>query len=350
MRTRRALFVTVLATLVALLATGSVLAGAPPQVPPGLERAMAAQEAHTDALLARAGVIGTAVGLGADGQPVVKVYTESAGVTGIPGRLDGVPVEVEITGRIVAQGHTLTRPSPIGVSTGSERLIVYRKKLYCTVGTLGARVTDGSNVYALSNAHVYALQGSQTSGAVQVGLGGDRMLQPGRVDMTETACGSQHEIDTAVIGTLWNYVPIVVSSRAKNTVDAAIALTDTGQVGTGTPAGSYGTPSLTTVSATLGLPVQKQGRTTGLTSGSVTGLNATLLITYDKGQARFVRQIVVQGSAGAFSAAGDSGSLIVSTNGNFPVALLFAGSSSSTIGNPIDLVLGAFGVTIDNRP
>jgi hypothetical protein len=35
--------------------------------PRGLARAIAAQEAHKDALLAQAGVVGTAVGLGANG-------------------------------------------------------------------------------------------------------------------------------------------------------------------------------------------------------------------------------------------------------------------------------------------
>jgi hypothetical protein len=85
-----------------------------------------------------------------------------------------------------------------------------------------------------------------------------------------------------------------------------------------------------------------------LTQGTVTGVNATVMIRYDKGQTRFVKQVVIQGSDGSFSDSGDSGSLIVTQNGNFPVALLFAGSPSSTIGNPIDLVLGAFGVTIDD--
>ncbi len=39
------------------------------------------------------------------------------------------------------------RPVPIGVSTGHPAI---------TAGTIGARVTDGVNVYALSNNHVYA--------------------------------------------------------------------------------------------------------------------------------------------------------------------------------------------------
>jgi hypothetical protein len=339
--------VTALTLLFAVLLTGLGLAAAPPSGPPGLARAIAAQEAHTDALLARAGVVGTAVGLAADGSPVVKIYTDSARVTGLPARLDGVPVEVEETGEIVAQTHSLTRPSPIGVSSGTERLIIHRGRRYCTVGTLGARVTDGTNVYALSNAHVYALEGSEPDGTVQAGLDGDRILQPGRVDMSAQACGSQHEIDTAVIGNLWSYVPIVISRKAKNTVDAAIALVSKERVGTATPDGGYGTPSTTTVGATLGLPVQKHGRTTALTAGTITGVNATVLIKYDTGQARFVNQVVVTGGSGSFSAGGDSGSLIVTQSGNHPVALLFAGSSSTTIGNPIDLVLGSFGVTVD---
>ncbi len=329
------------------LVVGLATAGGPPSPPPGLEHVIAAQEKHTDRLLTASGVVGTAVGLGANGTPVVKIYTAVAGVPGLPHGLDGVPVEVEVTGEFVAQS---LRPAPIGVSTGSERLIIYRRQLYCTAGTIGARVTDGTNVYALSNAHVYALQGSDTQGPVQTGVNGDRALQPGRVDMTDQACGSQHEIDTAVIGTLWSYVPIVVSRKASNTVDAAIARVSVNDVGTATPADGYGVPSRTTVLPTLGLPVQKYGRTTGLTAGTVTGVNATVMITYDTGQARFVQQVIIQGSSGPFSAAGDSGSLIVSQNGNFPVGLLFAGSSSTTIGNRIDLVLGAFPVTIDGGP
>jgi len=349
MRTQRRLPVGVLTLLLAVLLIGLGLAAGQPSVPPGLARAIAAQKAHTDALLARAGVVGTGVGLAADRTPVVKIYTESGRVTGLPRSLDGVPAEVEVTGELVAQSHTLTRPSPIGVPTGTQRLIVYRGRLYCTVGTLGARVTDGTNVYALSNAHVYALEGSKTSGTVQAGESGDPILQPGRVDMSEQACGSSHEIETAVIGKLWSYVPIVISRTASNTVDTAIALVSTDGVGTATPADGYGTPSPTTIAATLDLPVQKYGRTTGLTTGTITGVNATVLITYDKGRARFVQQIVVSAGSGAFSASGDSGSLIVTQSGNHPVALLFAGSSTSTIGNPIDLVLGSFGVTIDNR-
>src|SRR5262249_43480256 len=168
--------------------------------------------------------------------------------------------------------------------------------------------------------------------------------------MTAQACGSAQEINGAVIGQLWTYVPIDFSRKASNTIDAALALTAVDQVGTATPANGYGQPSATTLQPALGQLVQKYGRTTGWTKGMVTGVNATVMISYDKGQAKFVKQAIIQGSTGAFSDSGGSGSLSVTQTGTHPVALLFAGSASTTIGNPIALVLGAFGVTIDDGP
>src|SRR5262249_44724650 len=258
-----------LVVLLAVLAVGFVSA-APPNVPPGLAQAAAAQERHTDALLAKAGVVGTAVGLAADGQPVVKVYTKSAGVRGVPADLDGVPVEVEETGEFVAQD-----AQGLGESSGTERLITYRNSLYCTVGTLGMLLTDGSYNYALSNAHVYANQGSKTyGGPVKTGANGDRILQPGRVDLP-TVCGTTDQINGAVIGHLWSYTTIILSRTANNEVDAAIArLSGPKQVVNMTPNGLI--PSTTTQPAALGLAVQKYGRTTQLTQGTVTALNATV--------------------------------------------------------------------------
>jgi hypothetical protein len=282
------------------------------------------------------------VGLGPDGRPAVKVYTRSARVRGLPATLDGVPVDVEVTGELVAQG--------IGGSSGTERLVAVRRSLYCTVGTLGALVTVGGDIYALSNAHVYANEGSKTAGGpVVTGESGDRILQPGRVDMTEAACGSAPEINAAEIGRLWAYKTIVLSRTANNKIDAAIAKLSA-NVENITPDGEV-TPSTVVVAPALDLVVQKYGRTTGRTEGTVTGINATVLIKYDKGQARFVEQVVVKGLNGsAFSAGGDSGSLIMTSGGNQPVALLFAGSSTSTIGNPIQLVLDEWDLSIVDTP
>ena len=60
-------------------------------------------------------------------------------------------------------------------------------------------------------------------------------------------------------------------------------------------------------------------------------------------------QIGVLGSKGVFIKAGDSGSLLVTTEGNHPVGLLFAGDNGGkhAFANPIDAVLTTFGVAID---
>src|SRR5437667_8230713 len=82
--------------------------------------------------------------------------------------------------------------------------------------------------------------------------------------------------------------------------------------------------------ALLGLNVQKYGRTTKLTHGQITGINATVDVCYDMfcfKLARFVDQLVIE--PGSFAGGGDSGSLIVTDDNNkSPVGLLFAGSST----------------------
>ena len=123
----------------------------------------------------------------------------------------------------------------------------------------------------------------------------------------------------------------------------------TTRVGTSTPSDGYGTPQSTAASASINLRVRKYGRTTGQTNGKISGINATVNVGYGGGKvARFVGQIVI--TPGSYSAGGDSGSLIVvqkGGNARKPVALLFAGSSSSTIGSPIGAILTRFGVTVD---
>jgi hypothetical protein len=61
-----------------------------------------------------------------------------------------------------------------------------------------------------------------------------------------------------------------------------------------------------------------------------------------KAAATFTGQITTSD----MSDGGDSGSLIVTEAGNNPVALLFAGSSTTTIANPIEPVLDYFGVSV----
>jgi hypothetical protein len=172
---------------------------------------------------------------------------------------------------------------------------------------------------------------------------GDNVLQPGRYD------GGVNPSDA--IGTLTAFCPIRFDGTA-NTMDAAIARCSTAKLGRGTPPGGYGVPKAVPFSPYVGMPVQKYGRTTGLTYGKVYALNATIKVAYSAGTALFTKQLII--TPGTFSGAGDSGSLIVTRNANptynaRPVGLLFAGSSSYTIANPITPVLYYFGVNIDGQ-
>jgi hypothetical protein len=300
-----------------------------------LRAALSAQEQVTASWIERTGVVGTAVGLDPAGRPVVKVYLTAAGVVSLPAAVAGVPVVPEVTGPVVAYAddgptdpkRSFPRPVPIGVSAGHPSI---------TAGTIGARVTDGDRVFALSNNHVFA--------ANNTGREGDHLLQPGVAD------GGRDPDDA--LGTLAAYEPLRFCQGIlcpENHIDAALALTTAEDLGNATPDGGYGTPRRRTAEAELGTTVQKYGRTTGLTVGRITGINATINVGYRGANARFVDQVVI--SDGTFSNPGDSGSLVV-TKGVLlgdrrPVALLFAGSNANTIANPIDLVLERFGVTVD---
>lgn len=316
---------------------------------PDLRAAMAARAKYEARIMARHGVEGIGVGLLDDGSPAVVIMTTNGAVGGLPHALDGVPVKLMPTGPFSAvlprKGKpggggggggggsadptaTFARPVPIGVSIGNEN--------ECAAGTLGARVTKGGNVYILSNNHVLARQNAASIG--------EDILQPGRYD-TSPQCSIPAN---SSIGTLAQFVKINFSGS--NTVDAAIASTTTSMVGNATFSGGYGVPNSTTRAAAIGMLVQKCGRTTACTHGSVASINATVNVQYDGGVANFVNQVVVSGKKGAFSKAGDSGSLIVTDDANaYPVALLFAGGQTSTIGNPIGAVLSALGVTIDGK-
>lgn len=101
-----------------------------------------------------------------------------------------------------------------------------------------------------------------------------------------------------------------------------------------------------TMPAALGQRVRKSGRTTGLTEGNITLLNATVNVAYNtmsgNRTARFTGQIISEG----MSAGGDSGSLVVDAAENKAVGLLFAGSELATIFTPITVVLDALDVTL----
>jgi len=92
---------------------------------------------------------------------------------------------------------------------------------------------------------------------------------------------------------------------------------------------------------TLGMEVQKTGRTTGHTQGFVTQIDATVRIDYEGPSALFAGQIV----ASPMSQGGDSGSAVLDMDRRV-VGLLFAGSDAATIFNPIGEVLTALNVEL----
>ncbi|MGH7556339.1 MAG: hypothetical protein ACREMD_00875 [Gemmatimonadota bacterium] len=317
--------------------------GLVPAAGPDLAAARAANKKHGPGLRARADVVGTAVGLGADGKPTVKLFVTRPGVADLPARLDDVPVVVEVTGMFVALSDPTTRarPAPLGFSVGHPAI---------TAGTIGARVTKNGNVYVLSNNHVLANGNDANIG--------DGAIQPGDFD------GGSDPADR--IGTLAEFQPINFSGGV-NFIDAAIAISTTADLGNATPTDdAYGTPSSTIfgdansdgvfddTSDLLGVNVQKYGRTTELTTGQISEIDVSVEVCYEvvfifcTKSALFQDQIAI-GSA-TFSDGGDSGSLIVTNDsGKNPVALLFAGSDTRTLANRIDLVLNEFGVTIDGE-
>jgi hypothetical protein len=208
-----------------------------------------------------------------------------------------------------------------GVSGGNVNDISRR---FCCSGTLGSLLKDTQNVqYILSNNHVLGLAGQASPG--------DDISQPGLID---------NNCQTPPIVADFTTAPALSSG-----VDAAIAQLRSGQMdGTGFIE-DIGVPSSSTATPTVGLGVAKSGRTTGFTTGSIGSINTTVSVRYPKSCGggggtvfTFTNQVVINSST--FSAGGDSGSLIVTSSScHQPVALLFAGSSSSTIGNPISLVL-----------
>lgn len=287
------------------------------------------QNRHTKDLMFIDGVNGTGTGLNEDGTPAVYVFTTRDNVSGIPSSIEGVRTHIENIGEVVAfkggsKGYTGTYRNPMysGLSVGNDN--------ECAAGTISCVVTDGVNNYLLSNNHVFA--------RVNAAAIGERIDQQGRYDAIPQCS------QTGQVASLSRFVGINFASGSTNTIDCAIAAISSGINATTTSVAGY-TPTSTTEAATLGLAVKKTGRTTGLTNGTFAAINVTVSVSYGTGlTAVFVNQLYV--SSRTFSAAGDSGSLIVDSKNDHPVGLLFAGSSNSTIANPIGAVLTGLGVTI----
>ena len=286
---------------------------------PRVQVAMDAQNKHSRDLLSILDVIGHGTGLTDKGEVGVLVFTQKQAVNPrVPATLDGVPTQIRMVGEVVPMGYKGTyRPVPGGVSVGNDR--------ECASGTVGCIVLKGGARYVLSNNHVLA--------RINAGANGERIDQPGRYD-GKPACAQ-----TGQIGALAGKVNI--NFGGNNTVDCAIASLS---VASDCAMISGYTPSTSTVSPSVGLAVKKTGRTSGLTHGTIAGINVTIQVNYGSpGVATFVNQIYV---ASNFIRSGDSGSLMVTESGNNPVGLCFAGGGGSSFANPIGPVLQGLGVSV----
>jgi hypothetical protein len=216
----------------------------------------------------------------------------------------------------------------------------------CCGGTLGSLVVRNGTNYILSNNHVLANSDSGTTG--------DAIIQPGLIDnpAINPTCQSA---GTTTVANLSQF--FTLEGNPPNPVDAAIAQIVSGQVDTsgnilllGAMADANGVPLAgaphagSGVVANVGTLVAKSGRSSGLTCSTIEATPATFSVSYSKtcgGSTSFTvmysNQVGVLG--GDFSQEGDSGALIVTQSTADPVALLFAGSDTDTVGNPIQDVL-----------
>ncbi|HXI82566.1 MAG TPA: hypothetical protein VNL17_00590 [Verrucomicrobiae bacterium] len=316
-----------------------------------LARAVAVQQANQSAILAGQGVFGVGVGE-TNGTLAITVLVDSTNrAAQLPTTLDEFPVTVQAVGTVHALPCTGLNPQsayplpiPLGVSAGN--ILLFDSGACCASGTIGFKVRDNSSgrVGWISNNHVV---GHGTDGCPSTAPIGTVQYQPGAVDNN---CGAAQNI-----GVLNRTVPITFGGAA-NLVDCGFVQSSDSAISANIL--NLGSQVNNVVPAFVGQVVQKNGRTSNCTQGTVTAVNLTVNIDYSEsapcatscGIATFNNQIMVAPSApsSAFGAPGDSGSPIVDANNN-AVGLLFAGDSSgNAFGNPIGTVLSALNVSLSS--
>jgi hypothetical protein len=252
----------------------------------------------------------------------------------------------------IVPGNQSTEAAPIELGTSGSNANdsnTSGKTITCCGGTLGSLVTRGGTQFILSNNHVLA-----RSDAAAVG---EAITQPGLID------ANCDKTQTKTVANLTQFVNLEAESHAASSsnIDAAIAQVVSGEVdptgnilylgaspdgnGVPLPGAPHAGPL---VSATVNMSVAKSGRSTGLTCSSVMAVNTNTSVQYTKNcdgtgtpfTVLYDNQVDIAG--GAFGAPGDSGSLIVTQNTTDPIALLYGGSDTDTVANPIAPVLNFF--------
>ena len=256
------------------------------------------------------------------------------------------------------QQNEQTLPTPLGVSGGNANdTAMISGQTFCCGGTIGSEVVREGQKYILSNNHVLARSDLGVAGSGNTGEG---IVQPGLIDNNCVTSGAN---TVANLSQFYN-----LESGSGTPADAAIALVVTGAVdpsGTilqlgGTNNGNQPTDGPphqgSGIAASIGEAVAKSGRSTGLTCASVTATNIETSVEYQKSCGTGSTFTVTYHDAisignGTFSAEGDSGSLVVDMNTADAVGLLFAGSDTDTVANPISDVLAQMADPVNNvRP
>lgn len=265
----------------------------------------------------------------------------------IPQQYAGVRVDVQALRVKALDDGKRYRPIRPGCSIGHERI---------TAGTLGAIVMKGGERYALSNNHVLANSNNASIG--------DWILQPGPYDggVVADRCGTLAEFvpisfagmpsDCNIGKGVAGFANLFARLAARKTRLKAVAADDLTNLVDCALAGNLVesdarvididlAPSSDLVECLLAKHVQKRGRTTGVTHGEVTGVDATIQVSYgDAGTAIFEDQVIVEDGGGTkdFSAGGDSGSLVMDLEDMRPCGLLFAGGEDESTGHKVTVI------------
>jgi len=291
--------------------------------------------------LAGAGFVGIAQSE-AEGEVIVFVENEQAKQR-VPRAFKGYAVRTEVTGKIQTFSTQVAEPltdiseerkgevRPLVGGTSLSAYVTKGSLIYLYAGTLGMVTYNGK---ILSNAHVIAMN----PGTYEFLDTGTPILQPGSGDG-----GTLSE----KVGELEYYIPIDFDPGAENYADAAIGSIDGGvEASPGEQfceGGNYWVEEWTEVSQ--GDTVRKSGRTTGVTTGQVIYIDASVTVWYGDQSAYFVDQIVVAQENWSFASPGDSGSA-VDKDGEF-VGLLFAGSADSVVINKAEHIIEGLGIAVE---
>ena len=241
----------------------------------------------------------------------------------LPTHIDGIETDVIETGIFRAQApaaRNRRRPAQPGCSIGF-RLPPPHDDLIMA-GTLGAIVARGTARFILSNNHVLANENSLPPGS--------EVYQPGLLDHGDPA--------NDAIARLSQFVSL--EKDAPNRVDCAIAEVASPDLVRARVMAKIGKlASDQPFDAAEGARVEKVGRGTGYTTGTVFDVRATVKLVYELGELDFVDQILIRGTGGLFSEYGDSGALVVETAPRHAIGLLIGGSADYSVANHLADVL-----------